>query len=201
MKLEPTLNVKGLPEGGMGAAAPLWWGNIVLVTIEGMVFLLSIATYYYLRLTEQHWPPIRTELPDLLIGTVNVAIIALSALPMRLVQHRTRAYDRAGALRWLVAGLVLGASAIVLRAFEFEGFHCQWDTHAYGSAIWMMTGIHTVHLLSTVGETAVLGTWLFFNKLDDKHRLDIDVNSDYWFFVVWSWLAIYGVIYISPLLI
>jgi cytochrome c oxidase subunit III len=200
MKLQPTLNVKGLPESGFGASAPLWWGNLVLVAVESMFFLLCIASYYYLRLTVQHWPPERTELPEIVVGTVNVTVIALSAIPMRLVQYKMAKYDQRGAKLWLVIGLALGILAIVLRVYEFRGFHCQWDTHAYGSIVWLTVGLHTFHLLATVSETIVLTIWLFTHTLDDKHKLDIEVNSDYWFFVVFSWIVLYAVIYISPLL-
>ena len=49
MSERATLDVRGLPRYAFGAKSILWWGTMGLVAIEGTMFAILIATYFYLR--------------------------------------------------------------------------------------------------------------------------------------------------------
>ena len=42
-----TLDVSGLPAFEISNRAPLWWGQLLLAVIEGTVFCILIAVYFY----------------------------------------------------------------------------------------------------------------------------------------------------------
>jgi heme/copper-type cytochrome/quinol oxidase subunit 3 len=58
-----TLDVSGLPSVAFGEHNTTWLANVFYMTIEGMMFALMFATYFYLRTRVQHCPPSRMALP------------------------------------------------------------------------------------------------------------------------------------------
>lgn len=201
MKVRPTLNIAALPGIGFGVSAPLWWGNLLMVVIEGTLFGLCIITYYYLSLSYNPFPPARTLDPDLLWGTLNVALLLLSNIPGYIVQRAAEKDNERLVLLALVGMLIIAGVTIWFRVYEFHGLHCRWDSTAYGSIIWTILGMHTFHLIASTGETLLLFVWCAFKGLDKKHRLDLEVNSVYWYFMTGSFAILYIVIYWSPRLL
>jgi len=74
-----------------------------------------------------------------------------------------------------------------------------WDANAYGSIVWLLLGLHTIHLLTDLGDTIVLAVLMFTRHGTVGKRLgDVADNATYWNFVVASWLPIYFLIYWVP---
>jgi cytochrome c oxidase subunit III len=196
--VRPILNVAALPGIGYRVTAPLWWGNLLAIVIESMLFVLAIASYFYLRLTFRDWPPPRIDYPDLGWGIANLLVIVAIYVPMYLLQKATERDDEKQVRITLIVSLLLMGASIALRVYEFHGLHCQWDTNAYGSITWLILGLHTLHLLAGTTETLLLTIWAFTHKLDKKHRLDLEVLAWYLYFVVISWIVLFVVIYLTP---
>ena len=60
----------------------------------------------------------------------------------------------------------------------------KWDSNAYGSVVWAMLTLHTVHIVTSVAEASILAAYLFVRPLDLKRVLDVEVTAVYWYFVV-----------------
>ena len=102
-------------------------------------------------------------------------------------------YSHASLMWWGMMGL------IAIRALEFTALNCRWDSDAYGSIVWLLLGLHTTHLVTDVYDSTVLAALFFFSRpLEGRRHVDVSENSLYWYFVVWSWLPIYAVIYLAP---
>ena len=87
---------------------------------------------------------------------------------------------------------------MVLRWFEFRSLNSTWDANAYASVTWTLLGLHTVHLLTDWFDTAVLAVLMFSGLAEGKRFMDVSENCDYWYFVVFTWLPIYAVLYFAP---
>ena len=98
----------------------------------------------------------------------------------------------------MILASLIGLACIVLRCYEFPAMKCRWDSHAYGSVVWTVLGLHMFHLITSTGENILLAVYTFIRDIDEKHQLDLAVNSVYWYFVVASWLPIYIIIYYAP---
>jgi cytochrome c oxidase subunit I+III len=195
------MDVSGLPAELYGPSASLWWGMICLIAIEAMGFALAIATYLYLRLQEARWPPAGWAPPSLLYGTANLVLLLISTWPMRRVDLEARAQNRRAVLVSLAIWLVLALMMLGIRALEFAHLHVKWDSNAYGSAVWLLLGLHTLHLASSFGESSVLAVYSLTHPLDRSHALDLQINAVYWYFIVGSWALLYWVLYASPWLL
>lgn len=189
-----SLDVRELPSYGFSHRSLMWWGTLGLMAIEGTVFALAVMAYFYLRAHANAWP-MSVLPPDLLWGTVNTAILLASAVPNHLAKKAGEAHDRPGVKLWLSVSVVFGVAFIVVRWMEFATLNCRWDTNAYGSAVWMLLGLHTLHLVTDVYDSVVLDIVFFSDPLEGKRYVDVSENSMYWYFVVFTWLPIYFVIY------
>ena len=98
----------------------------------------------------------------------------------------------------IVVCLVFALAFLGVRILELQSLNCLWDGSAYGSIVWLLMGLHTVHLLTDTVDTVVLAVLMHTGPLEGKRFADVSENALYWYFVVLSWLPIYLVIYWAP---
>jgi len=191
-------NLSVLPLHGQGSASVTWWGTLAFMLIEGTGFALILAIYFYLADTAPEWP-LGAPSPDLGPGSATTAILIASLLPNYLIL-RWAAQEQLTKVRiGLVVMLLFGIAPLVVRIFEFPALHASWDTNAYGSITWTLLGLHTTHLITDLVDTLVLAALIFTRHGRNKRRLgDVEDNALYWYFVVVTWLPIYGVLYWGP---
>lgn len=189
------LDVSGLPSYKFSHHSLMWWGVMGMIAIEGTVFALAVMAYFYLWSQANAWP--MSPPPDLLWGTLNVAILLLSGWP----NHWTKRAGEDGDERKMKLGLTIclafGVALLVVRGFEFAALNTWWDSNAYGSIVWLVMGFHTLHLLTDAIETFVLTV---FVRIDPGPQRLVEVSEDcmYWNFVVLAWLPLYAVVYWLP---
>jgi cytochrome c oxidase subunit 3 len=199
MKRRAGVDVADLSDQGFGHHAPIWWGNTLMMMIEGAGFAMLVATYFYIRRNFDTWPPTRTLLPDLGVSTLNVAVLVVSVLPMLYVAKLAVRRDRVRIIgAWLLVCVLFGIAAAVFRILEFKGVHTRWDTNAYGSIVWSILAVHFAHIVAATLETLVIGILMFVGPVEEKHFTDIAVNAVYWYFVAISWVALYAIVFIAP---
>jgi cytochrome c oxidase subunit 3 len=188
------LDVCHLPTFAFGHRSPMWWGTMGLVVIESTVFALAVMTYFYLRSHSSVWPMSRFP-PDLIWGNTITLIMLASLVPNWLAKRAAERLDLAQVRLWTVVGVVFGLALLGVRVLEFGALNTRWDSNAYGSAVWMLLGLHTTHLITDAYDTLVLAVLMFTGPLEGKRFVDVSENCGYWYFVVFSWLPIYAVIY------
>ena len=190
----PSLDVSELPSYRFSHHSPVWWGTLGLIAIEGTVFALVIATYFYLRMHSTTWP--MTALPpELLWGTLNTAVMLGSLVPNHFAKKASERHDLHGVRLWLSISLAFSLVFLALRVMEFAGLNVRWDSNAYGSVVWTLMGLHTAHLATDTFDSIVLLVLFFTGPLDGRRFVDVSENCFYWYFVVGSWVPIYLVIY------
>lgn len=188
-----------LLEQGFKHHTPRWWGHRLVLVIEGAGFAILAATYFYIWGKFANWPPTGTKVPDLGISTLNVAVLVTSILPMWHAARLASRHDKPRVLgSWLLACVLFGISAVVLRVMEFKGVHTRWNSHAYGTIVWSILVAHFGHILAATLETLVLGVLMVRGPVEEKHYLDIDANAKYWYFVALSWVALYVIVFLAP---
>ena len=197
MKTPRTHDVSELPDYAFGHRSPMWWGTFGIVLIEGTMFAILLATYYYLRGHATGWPP-NVPVPGLLYGTINTAILFASCWPNHMYKKAAEREDLRGLRIWLVVAIAFAVAFVVLRFFEFRSLNCRWSDNAYASIIWTLLGFHTAHLVTDLLDTIVLTVLMFTGPIKGKRFVDVSENGLYWYFVVWAWVPIYVTIYLIP---
>jgi heme/copper-type cytochrome/quinol oxidase subunit 3 len=125
--------------------------------------------------------------------------VLLSFVPNLLLNRRAE-QERLGPVRvWLVVMTVVGFVLVAIRCFEFAAMHVVWSDSAYGSIVITLLGLHTVHLVTDLYDTAVLTVLMFTRHANSGRRfVDVAENAIYWNFVIYVWLPIYVLLYFAP---
>jgi cytochrome c oxidase subunit III len=192
------LDVSGLPAHGNGMASPLWWGMCGLMAIEGTMFVLLIVTYLFLGTKVVWWPPEGVEPPSLALATVNLAILLVSVLPAYWASEASARHDLPGVRRNLLVNFLMVVAFFAIRVVEWRQLSFRWDTHAYGSIVWIILALHTTHVTSAGLETLVFVVLAYLGKIGAEQRAGVDADSLYWYFVVAAWIPFYLIVFVVP---
>ena len=198
MREREVIDVSRLPGFAFGSRAVTWWAVWGFLAIEGTMLALCFVTYFYLRDRVTYWPPPPTELPELLIPTINLFVILLSALPMYLLEKAAKRLDAPRVIIWHIVCDVAGLIFIALRFLEFRSLNVYWDSNAYGSIVWTIMVIHTFHLIAEVVETIVVTVLLALGHTQPRYMVDATDNALYWYFIVAIWIPCYALVYLAP---
>jgi heme/copper-type cytochrome/quinol oxidase subunit 3 len=198
MRTRFALNLRELPDHGFGTRSLTWWGTVGMFAIESMTLAIGAAAYLYLMQHETHWPPVARS-PDLGISTALTTVLVLSVIPNMWLKRRAEQYDLKAVRIGMILMSLIGVALVPLRLYEFAHLNVQWDTNAYGSAVWGLLGLHTTHLVTDLVDTIVLAALLFSRHGNHARRfVDTAENAMYWNFVVLAWLPVYVIIYWVP---
>jgi cytochrome c oxidase subunit 3 len=124
------------------------------------------------------------------------------SLPPTILMNGAAVREQFGATRlWLLVATAFSVAITVVRAFELPRLGFRWDQHAYGSAFWLVLGIHCTHVLSGVVDFAMTLALMYpgRHRFEKKHYVDVESAGILWYFVVIEWLIAYPVLYLLPL--
>jgi len=193
----PAIDVSALPTTAQGSRTPLWWGLVGMITIESTIFAMLAVTYFYLRGSAAVWPPpdVRGNYP---LRIAEIAVLLVSALPMIAVELAVKRRSLAGMRLWLAVATVLGLVFVALRFDSFHVMTYRWNSHAYGSVVWAILGMHATHAVAASVENVVFLALLFLGPIEEKHLLDLRLNALYWYFVVLAWVPLFAILFLDP---
>jgi cytochrome c oxidase subunit III len=191
------IDVSELPTFAFGHQGLIWWGSLGFMVIEGSMFLIVFVVYFYLRLRVDAWPPSLPD-PDYYYGTINTVVLVASLIPNYFAKAAAERLDLPKVQLWLVVMVVLGFLPLGIRFFEYFALNCRWDSNAYGSIVWLLLSLHTMHLATDAVDSTVLAALMFTDKVEGKRFVDVSENALYWDFIVLSWIPVYLVIYFGP---
>jgi heme/copper-type cytochrome/quinol oxidase subunit 3 len=197
MKQRPVQDVAALPTTGFGPVSPIWWGTVAFITLESTGFVLAAGAYLYLRQVNPQWP-IAAPPPNHWAGTALLVLLLISIVPNALADKAAKQQRLTAVQLWLIVMTVLGIVAVAIRGWEFTQLNIRWDDNAYGSITWFVLGLHAFHLITDLGDTAVLAALMFTRHVTKRRFGDVSDNAFYWYFVVASWIPLYALLYGVP---
>jgi cytochrome c oxidase subunit 3 len=173
------------------------------------MFGVMIAVYFTTVMNIRPFPPPRVDRlpvlfdsePALLIPIIGLVLLLLSLVPGIMLDLAARRRDAGMVKILLPITLAWNLALVMLRYYEFDSLHFKWNDNAYGSATWMMLGLHMFHLIVLLSEDIYLTVWLFRRGLDDMHAIDLTVAATYWYWIVAIWLLLFPIIYLVPRMI
>jgi cytochrome c oxidase subunit III len=192
------IRVHELPSTLNGSRSPVWWGMLLLITIESIVFASLLASYIYLRLGQPVWPPAGFELPELLLPAINTGLLAAGAAAVFLGLGGLKKGDVGRLKLGLGAGLLLMLGGLVLKIIEMRDFGEGWELHAYGSIYWSINGLHAIHLFVALGMGATALVLALRGHYTAERRVGVQAVSLYWQFVAIAWVPVFIVLYFVP---
>jgi cytochrome c oxidase subunit 3 len=141
----------------------------------------------------------RIEMPQ--IFWASTAVILISSLTVQMAL-RSFKHREMGKYRWLIAiTFLLG---IVFVVMQWLGFKEMWDQQhvtfagsaGQGQFIYVVFGLHALHVAGGVIALLVLFTKAFFGKTKIYSAVPVEVAATYWHFVdlLWIYLLIFFIV-------
>jgi cytochrome c oxidase subunit III len=180
--------------------ATLWWGFMGMILIESAVVGSLIASYLYLKtgVGAGAWPPAPHKPPELLLPSINTAVLIASSLVVHWADTGIRKGDERRLKVGMLGAIALGTLFLVLKYVEYHDSEYWWDSHAYGSIVWMMVGFHSAHVIAVVLKAVIVDVLAWRGYFNRYRRLGVEVNGVYWHFVVIIWIPLFITIYLVP---
>jgi cytochrome c oxidase subunit 3 len=150
---------------------------------------------------------------DLLLGTINTAVLLSSSLTMALAVSAAESSQRRRLLLLLVATMVLGCVFLGIKAVEyyhkyehglmpFLGLPFDWEGASPGHAAlffnlyFLMTGVHALHMAIGLGVLLVLLIQASRGRFLGDFSAPIHVSGLYWHFVDIVWVFLFPLLYL-----
>ncbi len=191
------METSAAPGGSTSGRAPiLTVGTVVWLASELMFFSGLFAAYFTLRaLSPGPWPPHDVELNPQVSGLFTLALVASSGTFQLAVRSIERG-DRRRFRLWVVLTLVLAAVFLANQGREYLEAHFGVSSHAYGSAFYLMTGFHGLHVLGGMLAMVVLLGRSARPRFGPAEAPSVELVSYYWHFVDVVWIALYATLFL-----
>ena len=184
------------------------FGMWVFLSSELLFFGPLLFGYLYLRMHHPEATGMASRHTDMLLGTVNTAILLTSSFCMALAGHAAQGTDRRRTVRLLALTAALGVGFLAIKGYEWHqefgehlfpgaGFHPSDGRDAatvYAMELFFLlyfaaTGLHALHLL--IGVSACV--WL----MRRPHGEAVELAGLYWHFVDVVWIVLYPLLYLT----
>ena len=171
-------------------------GAVVWLASELMFFAGLFAAYFSLRAAESGpWPPADVELETALAGAATVLLVASSGT-IQLAVRAVVAGRRAEFRRWMLVTAMLAGVFIANQGREWAAAEFGPDSHAYGSAFFVMTGFHGLHVIGGILAMVVLLVRSRSRKFGAAQAPAVEVVSYYWHLVDAVWLGMFATLFL-----
>jgi len=144
-------------------------------------------------------------------GTINTGVLITSSLTMALAVHAAQTGNRRLLLTFLVLTMILGATFLGIKAFEY---HTEWVEHhvpglnyafeprfyrnaqIFFSLYFLMTGLHALHMIIGLGIMSVMLWWSVRGTITPEYSNPIEIAGLYWHFVDIVWIFLFPLLYL-----
>ncbi|CAN5357534.1 heme-copper oxidase subunit III [soil metagenome] len=186
-------------------------GTIVWLGSEVMFFAGLFAIYFTLKAMSPDLWQEQTAKLNITYAAINTVVLVLSSFTCqagvfaaeRLQARRTGTlaqFWKWGMVEWFYLTYAMGATFVVGQIYEYATLvseHVSLSSDAYGSAFYITTGFHGLHVTGgLIAFMLVIGRAFAVKTFGHKEATTAIVVSYYWHFVDVVWIGLFAVIYL-----
>lgn len=179
----------------------LRWGMLLFIVSEVFFFVSFFWAFFHNRLSPAVeiggiWPP-SGILPfnPFEVPLLNTLVLLSSGVTVTWAHHSLISGNHSNFKTSLIVTIVLGVYFTILQALEYFEARFRIADRAYGSAFFVATGFHGLHVL--VGTTFLtVCLWrIVKGQFSLIHHFGFEAAAWYWHFVDVVWLFLFVAIY------
>ena len=192
------------------------WGKLMMwifLLSDTFIFSVFLTGYMNVRLSATDpWPNpsevfalevFGVYLPLLLIAIMTFVLITSSGTMAMAVNYAYRG-DRKKTVWLMAVTAILGATFVGMQAFEWtkliqdgvRPWGNPWGAAQFGSAFFMITGFHGMHVTAGVIYLAVIARRVHRGHYEGKGYEIVEITGLYWHFVDLVWVFIFAFFYL-----
>jgi len=187
------------------------FGMWIFLVTEVMFFGGMFAGYTVYRYRFHEAFEAASNRLDLVLGTVNTAVLILSSLTMAMAVHAAQVNKRRQLVAFLILTMALGSVFLGIKAVEY---HHKFEEHLvpgplfqfagpqpehaplFFSFYFAMTGFHALHMVIGVGLLAVILWKAQKGRFSSEYYNPVEVSGLYWHFVDIVWIFLFPLLYL-----
>jgi cytochrome c oxidase subunit III len=158
---------------------------------------------------------------NLVVGTVNTAVLICSSLTVALSVRASQLGRRKQLLGLLIATMLFGCAFLGIKGYEWHheytehhiptfndfdarnlipenpGLHLDpTRTKLFFSLYFALTGVHAAHMLVGIGIFIVITIMAWRGKITPKYNTPLEIAGLYWHFVDVVWIYLFPLLYL-----
>jgi cytochrome c oxidase subunit 3 len=148
---------------------------------------------------------------DIVLGTINTAVLLCSSLTMAMAIHEAQLGNRRMIILFLIITMILGATFLGIKFYEYyqkyvehliPGAGFVWEgpdsTHAslFFIFYFVMTGMHALHMIIGLGVMTVMVVLSARGKFNSIYYSPLELGGLYWHFVDIVWVFLFPLLYL-----
>nr|YP_010546335.1 cytochrome c oxidase subunit III [Clithon oualaniense]QWS05815.1 cytochrome c oxidase subunit III [Clithon oualaniense]UYI29851.1 cytochrome c oxidase subunit 3 [Clithon oualaniense] len=179
----------------------LRWGMILFIVSEVCFFFAFFWAYFHASLAPTPelgscWPPVGINpLNPFEVPLLNTAVLLASGVTVTWAHHALMEGDRINGIQGLIATVILGVYFTFLQGGEYYEAPFTIADGVYGSAFFVATGFHGLHVLIGSSFLLVCLVRVWTQHFSPTHHFGFEAAAWYWHFVDVVWLFLYLSIY------
>jgi cytochrome c oxidase subunit III len=148
---------------------------------------------------------------NVLLGTLNTAVLLSSSLTMALAVHAAQEGHTRPLIRFLLCTMFLGLVFLGIKGYEYTleyheslvpalnfaytGLHAS-QVKLFMVFYFVMTSLHALHMLIGLGLLTVLVILAWRGRFSTEYHTPVEVIGLYWHFVDIVWIFLYPLLYL-----
>jgi heme/copper-type cytochrome/quinol oxidase subunit 3 len=135
---------------------------------------------------------------NLPLATLGTSVLIVSSFAVVMALEAIQTNDRRVFRNWMFIVLALGLGFLTVQAFEWTELLREDITAKtlFGTAFFVTTGFHGLHVLGGVGWLALLLIKAQRGEYSAENNLGVELFGLYWHFVDIVWIVLFTVIYL-----
>src|SRR5262245_20389469 len=188
-----------------------WLGMWVFLTTEVMFFGGLFLGYAVYRGSYSHAFGMASEHLDIVLGTINTAVLLCSSLTMTLAVHATQLGTQKTPVVILRLTILLGSVCLGIKGVEYyhkyeeslipgHDFHFENadPRHAqiFFSFYFVMTGMHALRMVIGIALLAIMAYLTYAGRFSPEHATQIEIAGLDCHFVDIVWVVLFPLLYL-----
>ncbi|HEY7440150.1 MAG TPA: heme-copper oxidase subunit III [Acidimicrobiia bacterium] len=175
-----------------------WWGMVVLITTEAMIFLALLSAYFFIRASVPRWPIGGLPEPELHRSVIFTVILLASSIPIVWMEVALKRGNMRQVKGTLLLAFLMGAAFLGNTAYDYTHMDFGWRVNAYSSLFWGIIGLHALHVLVGLLMSATVQVKVWLGKVSPERHTTPEVFALYWHFVDGVWIFVFTSLILSP---
>ncbi len=175
-----------------------WWGMMVVIVTEAMIFAGLLASYFFLQAASKQWPPPGIEAPELERISIFTVVLLGSSVPIFWAEAAIKKGRRNAMRVGLLISFLMGAVFLANQGLEYQKLPFAWGDNSYTSVFYTITGLHGLHVLIGLLINLIVQLKAAKGRISAEHHLTVSVFGMYWHFVDVVWIFVFSSLYVSP---
>jgi cytochrome c oxidase subunit 3 len=191
-------------------------GMWIFLATEVLFFGGMITGYAYYRTVHTAAFVEGSSHLDVVLGTINTAVLLLSSFTMVLAVRGAQTDNRRATVAFLAATIALGSVFLGIKSYEysvkFVEHHVPGASFSLGqthnpavnpgnvelffSLYFGMTGLHAVHMIVGVGVVAVICVLAWRGRFSSRYSTPLEITGLYWHFIDIVWVFLFPLLYL-----